>query len=110
MIGGFSAALRWAATALAPPLAVLFVVQMLHALSFGATMLGTMGLLAHRIPGHSLATAQGTLTASSGLVSATATIICGRLYGEYGQSLYFGMAAMAAAGALVTLAMRRKLA
>ncbi len=108
IIGGAGAAVRWAVTGLEPSLAVLVIVQLLHALSFGATHLGTMGLLAHRVPGHSLATAQGTLTASIGIVSATATILCGRLYNDYGQSLYFGMAAMAASGALVMLAMRRK--
>jgi PPP family 3-phenylpropionic acid transporter len=106
ILGGIGAAVRWAVTGLEPSLAVLFVVQLLHALSFGATHLGTMGLLAQRVPGHSLATAQGTLTASSGIVSATATILCGRLYNDFGQSIYFGMAAMAATGALVMLLKR----
>ena len=106
ILGGAGAALRWAVTGIEPPLAVLIAVQPLHALSFGATLLGTMGSLARRVPGHSLATAQGTLTASTGLVSATATILCGRLFNSYGESIYFGMAAMAAAGALVMLIMR----
>ena len=108
ILGGAGAAVRWAVTGLEPSLAVLVVVQLLHALSFGATHLGTMGLLAHRVPSHSLATAQGTLTASIGIVSATATILCGRLYNDYGQSIYFGMAVMAATGALVMLVMRRE--
>ena len=108
IFGGVGAAVRWAVTGLEPSFAVLVVVQLLHALSFGATHLGTMGLLAHRVPSHSLATAQGTLTASIGIVSATATILCGRLYNDYGQSIYFGTAAMAASGALVMLVMRPK--
>ncbi len=107
ILGGIGAALRWAVTGLEPPLVVLVAIQLLHALSFGATHLGTMGLLAHRVPGHSLATAQGTLTASIGIVSATATVLCGRLFNDYGQSIYFGMAAMAATGAMVMLAMRK---
>jgi MFS transporter, PPP family, 3-phenylpropionic acid transporter len=108
ILGGSGAAVRWAVTGLEPSLAVLLVVQLLHALSFGATHLGTMGLLAHRVPGHSLATAQGTLTAAIGIVSATATILSGRLYNDFGQSIYFGMAAMAAVGAAVMLTNRRK--
>jgi PPP family 3-phenylpropionic acid transporter len=44
ILGGLGAAVRWAVTAWEPPLAVLGVVQLLHALSFGATHLGTMGL------------------------------------------------------------------
>lgn len=108
ILGGIGAAVRWAVTGLEPSLAVLLVVQLLHALSFGATHLGTMGLLAHRVPGHSLATAQGTLTAAIGIVSATATILSGRFYNDFGQSIYFGMAAMAAVGAAVMLTNRRK--
>ncbi len=108
IIGGVGAALRWVVTGLEPSLAVLVVIQLLHALSFGATHLGTMGLLAHRVPAHSLALAQGTLAASIGITSATATVLCGRLFNDYGQSLYFGTAAMAAAGALVMFVMRRE--
>ena len=108
VLGGAGAALRWAVTGLEPSLAVLVAIQLLHALSFGATHLGTMGLLAHRVPGHLLATAQGTLTASTGIVSAIATVLCGRLFNDYGQSIYFGMAAMAGVGAFVMLAMRRE--
>jgi PPP family 3-phenylpropionic acid transporter len=108
VIGGLAAALRWAVTGLEPELTVLIVVQLLHALSFGATHLGTMGLLAHRIPGHALARAQGTLSATSGLVSAAATIVCGRLFSDFGQSLYFGMAVMAGVGTAVMLATRRE--
>ena len=108
VLGGAAAALRWMVTGLEPSLAVLVIVQLLHALSFGATHLGTMGLLAHRVPGHSLASAQGTLTASTGIVSATATVLCGRLFNDYGQSIYFGMAAMAATGAMVMLVMRKE--
>jgi PPP family 3-phenylpropionic acid transporter len=108
VLGGVGAAVRWMVTGLEPSLAVLVVIQLLHALSFGATHLGTMGLLAHRVPGHSLATAQGTLTASIGIVSATATVLCGRLFNDFGQSIYFGMAAMAAAGALAMLVMRQE--
>ncbi len=108
IVGGLGAALRWTVTGLEPSLAVLLLIQLLHALSFGATHLGTMGLLAHRVPGHSLATAQGTLTASIGIVSATATVLCGRLFNDYGQSIYFGMAAMASIGALAMFVMRKE--
>jgi PPP family 3-phenylpropionic acid transporter len=107
IVGGVGAALRWVVTAWEPSIAVLCVVQAMHALSFGATHLGTMGLLAHRVPGHSLATAQGYLTASTGLVTAAASIVSGELYNSYGQSIYYGAAAMAALGALAMLAFRR---
>ena len=106
ILGGAGAALRWAVTGFEPPLALLVAVQPLHALSFGATLLGTMGSLARRVPGHLLASAQGVLTATGSVVSAVATILCGRLFDAYGDAIYFGMAAMAAAGALVMLTTR----
>lgn len=108
IIGGFGAAVRWGVTALEPSIGLLAVVQMMHALSFCATHLGTMGLLSRLVPHHSIASAQGHLTAAVGLVTAMASMLCGRLFGAYGQSIYFGMAMMAMAGGLLMLAMRRR--
>ena len=108
IIGGLGDALRWFVTALEPSLAVLGVMQMLHALSFGATHLGTMGLLARLVPGHSVVTAQGSLTASIGRVTATAGVVSGNLFSAYGQSIYYGAAVMAAAGALLMLVVRHE--
>jgi len=105
--GGFGGALRWAVTATEPSLAVLAVMQTLHALSFGATHLGTMDLLSRRIPEHSLASAQGALSASGAIVSATASVLAGSLFGAYGQSIYYGAAVMAGVGGLIMLLARR---
>ena len=44
VIGGLSAVARWVITAQEPPLAVLTLVQLVHALTFGLTQVGTMGL------------------------------------------------------------------
>ena len=107
VIGGLGGAVRWVATAWEPSVAWLGLVQTMHALSFGATHLGTMGLLARLVPGRAIATAQGGLTAAIGLVTAGASIVCGDLFARYGQSIYFGMAIMAAAGGLLMLATRR---
>jgi PPP family 3-phenylpropionic acid transporter len=108
IIGGIGAAVRWGITALEPSIAVLSIAQAMHALSFAATHLGTMGLLARMVPGHSIATAQGALTAAIGLVTASASAVCGLLFNAYGQSLYFGMAAMAAVGAVLMLSARHR--
>src|SRR5262249_33262141 len=45
-LGAAGGALRWAAMSLDPPLALLPMLQLLHALSFGATHLGSIQLLA----------------------------------------------------------------
>jgi PPP family 3-phenylpropionic acid transporter len=111
VIGAASAVLRWLITAQEPPVAVLAVVQLGHGLSFGLTQVGTMGLLIRQAPVHVMARAQGYLTACSGIVTSCASIVSGLIYYAYdGQGIYYLMAGMAAAGALLMLFTRRRLA
>lgn len=101
VIAALSAALRWIITAQSPPIAVLAVVQLAHGLSFGLTQVGTMGLMAHRVPGHVLARGQGYLVACTGMVTSLASVISGRIYESHGQGVYYLMAAMALTAALI---------
>src|SRR5689334_20209302 len=110
VIAALSAALRWVITAQSPPLAVLAVVQLAHGLSFGLTQVGTMALVAQRVPGHVLARGQGYLVACTGIVTSAASIASGRIYESYGQGVYYLMAAMAFAAALIMWLSRRRLA
>jgi PPP family 3-phenylpropionic acid transporter len=102
-LGGAGAVLRWLVMAQEPPLAVLACAQALHALSFGATHLGTMGLFARVVPGRMMPNAQGYTATASGIVMASTGIACGALFASLGQAIYYGMAAMALAGTLVML-------
>lgn len=106
-IGGAGSVVRWIVMAQEPQLAVLAAAQALHALSFGATHLGAMGLLARLVPGRIMANAQGYLATASGIVMASTGIACGWAYGSVGQSIYYGMTAMALAGTIVVLVSRR---
>ncbi len=111
VIGAASAVLRWLITAQEPPVAVLAVVQLGHGLSFGLTQVGTMGLLIRQVPVHVMARAQGYLTACSGIVTSCASIVSGLIYYAYdGQGIYYLMAGMAAAGALLMWSTRHRLA
>jgi PPP family 3-phenylpropionic acid transporter len=101
MIGASSAVVRWLVTAQEPPIAVLVVVQLMHGLTYGATLLGTMGLLVRNVPSHVAARAQGYLAACSGIVASSASILSGVVYAQHGQGVYYVMALMGAAGALV---------
>jgi PPP family 3-phenylpropionic acid transporter len=101
IVAAVSAVVRWLITAQSPPLAVLAVVQLAHGLTFGLTQIGTMGLIAHRVPGHIMARGQGYLVACTGIITSSASIACGALYGSYGQGVYYLMAVMAACGALI---------
>jgi PPP family 3-phenylpropionic acid transporter len=108
-IGGLSAVLRWIVTAQEPPLALLAIAQLGHGLSFGMTMVGTMNLLVQRVPSHQIARGQGYYAACSGLLGATTSIASGAIYARIGDGLYYVMAAMAGAGALVIWSARHRL-
>jgi MFS transporter, PPP family, 3-phenylpropionic acid transporter len=96
-------------TALAPPLAILAAVQLLHGLTFGLTQIGTMGLMVHHVPGHVMARGQGYLAACSGIIAGTAYILSGVIFARYGQNVYYVMAVIAASGGLVMFLARRRL-
>lgn len=108
-IGGLSAVVRWLVTASEPPLALLAIAQLGHGLSFGMTILGTMTLLVQRVPSHQIARGQGYYAASNGLLGAVTSIASGAIYARLGEGLYYVMAAMAAAGALVIWSARHRL-
>jgi PPP family 3-phenylpropionic acid transporter len=101
VLGGVCAVARWLITAQALPLPVLAVVQLMHGLTYGLTQVGTMGLLLRHVPGHLTASAQGYLTACTGIVMSVAAILSGAIYARYGQAVYLAMAALAFSGATV---------
>jgi MFS transporter, PPP family, 3-phenylpropionic acid transporter len=107
LAGAAGAVLRWSAMAAAPPAILLPVLQCLHALSFGATHLGALALVARMAPPGLGATAQGYFAVAHGLTMAVATALAGVLYGRVGSSAYAAMAVLAAAGGLCALAARR---
>ena len=107
LIGGLGAVVRWTAMGFDPPVLMLPALQLLHALSFGATHLGAMDMLsqlAHRRGG---ATAQGDFAAVQGGTFAVAMGASGGLVAAFGSAAYFAMAAIAAAGFAIALGARR---
>jgi PPP family 3-phenylpropionic acid transporter len=109
VIGALSAVARWLIYAQEPSLAVLSVVQLAHGLTYGLTQVGTMNLLVRRVPVHLMARGQGYLAACSGIVSGSASIASGVVYGHYGQGVYYLMVAMASSGAIVMWLARHRL-
>jgi PPP family 3-phenylpropionic acid transporter len=107
LIGALCAMLRWLLTAQDPSGAVLAAVQLMHGLSFGLTQLGTMGLLVRQVPLHTMARGQGYLAACSGIIGGGASILSGVIYARYGQGVYYAMAVMALAGAILMWSARR---
>lgn len=109
-VGAGGSLLRWTATGLEPPLAVLFLVQTLHALSFAATYVGTIEFLWRATPSRLINSAM-TLNSTAGVGAATgiATIIAGYVFAASGpQAAYFMMAAMAGVGLVLALILARR--
>jgi PPP family 3-phenylpropionic acid transporter len=107
IIGGGGGALRWAAMALDPPAFALPWLQLLHALSFGASHLGAMTLITRITPTGQGATAQGYLAIAMGAVMAGATGLSGVLYAAYGSLAYAAMALAAVAGGVCAVVAHR---
>lgn len=99
ILGGVSAVVRWTCLALSPPLWVLFAVQMLHALSFTATFIGSLQLIERLAPAKS-ATAAQTLNSvlSGGFLAGFATMLSGQLFDSAGARGYLAMSLIALAG------------
>ena len=102
-LGAAGAVLRWSAMAFDPPAALLPALQVLHALSFGATHLGTMAYLSRAAPEGSRAAAQGDVATASGVAMAAAIALSGALYLSYGSAAYAAMAVMAVVGGMLAL-------
>jgi PPP family 3-phenylpropionic acid transporter len=98
MAGALGGGLRWALMAVEPPVALLPALQVLHAASFGATHLGTIGFLAAHAPRGQGATAQGYLAVALGTTMAAASALSGVLYADFGSLAYAAMASAAVAG------------
>jgi MFS transporter, PPP family, 3-phenylpropionic acid transporter len=111
MAGSAMAVLRWSAMAFAPPLWLLWPLQALHALTFAATFLAGVQIVERLAPRDSQTAAQ-TLSSvvSAGVLIGLATAASGPLYDRYGAGGYWAMAAMAAAGLLAAIPLRRQLA
>jgi PPP family 3-phenylpropionic acid transporter len=107
VIGAAGALIRWSAMALGLPAALLPVLQCLHALSFGATHIGTLAVIARVAPSGLAATAQGYFSVVQGLMMAGATGLSGLLYGRFGAGAYGAMAVMAGAGLVAALVAHR---
>lgn len=110
MTGSAAAVLRWSAMAFAPPLWLLWPLQALHALTFAATFLAGVQIVERLAPRDSQTAAQtlGSVL-SAGLLIGLATAASGPLYDRFGAGGYWAMAAMAVAGLLAAVPLRRRL-
>lgn len=102
-ISGAAAMLRWAGMALDPDIAFVVLLQLLHGLTFGATHLTSVFLLARFAPHGMLAQAQAWLAAGWAGAMAALTALAGYLYGSWGEHIYSLMATAAGLGVLLLI-------
>jgi len=108
-LAGAAAVLRWGFMAFDPPLLVTGLLQILHAMSFGAAHLAAIHFLTHAVPEDRGATAQGLYAAMvAGLVMGSLTLACGPLYRMLGGEAYGVMAALALGGTVAAFVLRRR--
>lgn len=104
LLGGCGAGLRWFLMAFDPAFWLLFPLQCLHALSFGATYLGTLNLIQGHVPEAAAGSAQSIHAAlASGVIMGGLTLLSGVVYTPLGPASYLIMAAVSIAGVLAAL-------
>jgi PPP family 3-phenylpropionic acid transporter len=106
LIGGAGALVRWSALAFAPPLALLWPLQLLHAMTFTITHIGALRIVERETPPE-LAGSGMTLYAmlAAGTPLGLATLASGALFDRFGAAGYLAMAGMGAAGIIAAIAM-----
>jgi len=109
-LGGAASILRWGALALAPSLAVLFPLQLLHAFSFAATYLGFLRFASAAAPERFAATVQVVNSAlSGGIVLAGATMLSGIAYARFEAAGFALMAVPAGVGLVCAIVLMHRL-
>ena len=102
ILGGGIAALRWSMMAFAPSGVLLALCQFSHGLSFGATHLGAIALLARFAPHGARGRAQGFLSAVTGGLTAIITLGSGWLFTETGARGFWVMVPLSLLGVALT--------
>ncbi|MEM6616154.1 MAG: MFS transporter [Pseudomonadota bacterium] len=97
-IAGAAGILRWFFMSFDPPLEALFLLQILHGLTFGATHLGSVEVIAKTVPENLVATAQALSFTIGGLAMGLATFATGPLYENFEGQAYLAMGALSAFG------------
>jgi PPP family 3-phenylpropionic acid transporter len=107
-LGGIGGVARWSLMGLMPGLAAALVLQPLHALTFGASHLGAMYMLARSVPPSAAVSAQSLYAAlSAGLGSGLVMLAAGALYAAFGGQAYLFMALLSAGGLVGVWRLRR---
>jgi PPP family 3-phenylpropionic acid transporter len=106
--GAVAAMIRWLVMAFDPPFPVLVPLQVLHAVTFGATHVGAMHFIGCTVGPGRAGTAQAFhASVTSGVAMGGAMLLAGALYARFGGRSYLAMALIAALGLLASIGLIR---
>ena len=94
---------RWIVLAFSPPLAVTFLAQALHSITFGLTFLATATFISRRVGEADAARGQSLSATVITALMAAAMYVSGYYFDALGMSLYWIMAGMCAVAMLLVL-------
>ena len=86
--------LRWSLLASEPSIALIFMAQALHGITFGVMFLASTSFISRRVPDESAALGQSLLAIITTACMATATFGSGQFFDAWNGSLYWIMALM----------------
>ncbi|MCC9622690.1 3-phenylpropionate MFS transporter [Thalassospira sp. MA62] len=94
-LGAVSGIVRWTVLGSSDNLALILLVQPLHAMTFGITHLAAVSFISRAIPAQLATSAQSLMaTLSMGIFLGSAIWASGPLYAQFGSQAYYAMAAM----------------
>jgi len=106
-LGGAAGVLRWGVTAASSDLVVLAAVQSLHALTFAASHLGAVHLIARTVPANTASSGQALYTAlQGGIMMGLALLLAGALYDHWPAGSFLAMAGLSGLGLGLSLLWR----
>ncbi len=107
--GAGAAAVRWGIMSFDPPMMVLMPLQLLHALTYGATHLAAIHFIARAVPESAAGTAQALYASvAAGVIMGAATLVSGPLFAAYGGGAYLAPAVLSLAGLAAALALAKR--
>ena len=108
-LAAFAGMVRWIVMAHTTDVAVLWLVQPLHGLTFALLHLAAMRLIARTAPAGLEGTAQALYGTGAGIATALLTMVSGVLYASAGARAFWAMAALCALALPVAWSLRRLL-
>lgn len=105
LVAGVAAIVRWSLFPFADSFVSMALLQTLHGLTFGASHLGAVAILAKVVPSRWSGTGQGLLATSIGIQMALGLSVSGTLYAMDPDMPFYLMAAISAVGVVIMIAL-----